>query len=155
MKEFKAANTGNKIIINCAPVKDVLRLKEVILKEMIKHPLGLKIKDKQGDFKELLEKEVDIVGVIDFIKNTVLSIDTSQDFSEAIFECLKYCTYKSTYKIDMDLFDNKSVPEAREDYYEIIAACIEENLRPFAKSLISMWKTLTSTGEMSQLLNLM
>ena len=70
MKEFKAANTGNKIIINCAPVKDVLRLKEVILKEMIKHPLGLKIKDKQGDFKELLEKEVDIVGVIDFIKQT-------------------------------------------------------------------------------------
>lgn len=155
MKEFKAANTGNKVIINCAPVKDVLRLKEVILRELVKHPLGLKLKDKQGDVKELFEKEVDIMGVIDFIKDALLSIDASEEFLDAVFECLKYCTYKSTYKIDMDLFDNKSVPEAREDYYEIIAACIEENLRPFAKGLISMWKTLISTGKMNQLLDLM
>ena len=155
MKELKATNTGNKIIINCAPVKDVLRLKEVILREIVKHPLGIKLKDKQGDLNELLDKEVDLVGLIDFIKNTILSIDTSQDFLDAVFECLKYCTYKTTYKIDMDLFDNKSVPEAREDYYEIIAACVEENLRPFAKSLISMWKTLMSTGKINQLLDLM
>lgn len=155
MKEFKATNTNNKVIINPAPVKDVLRLKEVILREMIKHPLGLKLKEKQSDIKELFEKEVDMMGIIDFIKNTVLSIDTSDEFLEAVFECLKYCTYKSTYKIDMDLFDNKSVPEAREDYYEIIAACIEENLRPFAKSLISMWKTLISTGKINHLLDLM
>lgn len=154
MKEFKTTNTGNKVIINCAPTKDVLRLKEVILKELIKHPLGLKLKEKQGNL-DLIEKEVDMVGLIDFIKNTVLSIDTSQDFLDAVFECLKYCTYKSTYKIDMDLFDNKSVPEAREDYYEIILACIEENLRPFVKSLISTWKTLISTGKINQLLNLM
>ena len=155
MKEFKATNTGNKVIINCAPTKDVLRLKEVILREMIKHPLGLRLKESQGDIKELLDKEVDMLGVIEFIKNTILSIDTSQDFLDAVFECLKYCTYKSTYKIDMDLFDNKSVPEAREDYYELIAACIEENLRPFAKSLVSMWKTLISTGKINQLFELM
>lgn len=155
MKEFKTVNTGNKVIINCAPTRDVLRLKEVILKEMIKQPLGLRLKESQGDIKELLDKEVDMLGVIEFIKNTILSIDTSQDFLDAVFECLKYCTYKSTYKIDMDLFDNKSVPEAREDYYEIIVACIEENLRPFAKSLVSMWKTLISTGKINQLFELM
>ena len=154
MKEIKCTNTGNKLIVNCAPTRDVLRLKEVILKELIKHPLGIKLKENQGDLK-LLEKEVDMVGLLDFIKNTVLSIDTSEEFNEAVFNCLKYCTYKTTYKIDMDLFDNTSVPEAREDYYEIILVCIEENLRPFAKSLISMWKMLISTGKLDQLLSLM
>lgn len=154
MKEIKCTNTGNKLIVNCAPTRDVLRLKEVILKELIKHPLGIKLKENQGDLK-LLEKEVDMVGLLDFIKNTVLSIDTSEEFNEAVFNCLKYCTYKTTYKIDMDLFDNTNVPEAREDYYEIILVCIEENLRPFAKSLISMWKMLISTGKLDQLLSLM
>lgn len=154
MKEFNATNTGNKVIINCASWKEALRLKEVILKEIIKQPLGLKLKEKQGDL-DLLEKEVDMVGLIDFIKNAVLSIDTSADFQDAIFDCLKHCTYKTTYRIDADLFDNQSVPEAREDYYEIILACIEENLRPFAKSLISSWKMLTSTGKINQLLSLM
>lgn len=154
MKEIKCTNTGNKLIVNCAPTRDVLRLKEVILKELIKHPLGIKLKENQGDLK-LLEKEVDMVGLLDFIKNTVLSIDTSEEFNEAVFNCLKYCTYKTTYRIDMDLFDNTSVPEAREDYYEIILVCIEENLRPFAKSLISMWKMLVSTGKLDQLLSLM
>jgi len=155
MKEFKTTNTGNKVIINCAPTKDVLRLKEVILREVIKHPLGLKLKETQTDIKDLLEKEIDLSGLTEFLKNVILSIDTSQDFLDAVFECLKYCTYKSTYKIDLELFDNKSVPEAREDYYEIIAACVEENLRPFAKSLISMWKTLATTGKINQLLGLM
>ena len=154
MKEFKATNTGNKVIINCAPTKDVLKLKEVIFQEIIKHPLGLKLKEKQNNIN-LLEKEIDMIGLIDFIKNTLLSIDTSEEFIDAVFECLKYCTYKSTYRIDMDLFDNKSVPEAREDYYEIILVCVEENLRPFAKGLISMWNNLISTKKIDQLLNLM
>lgn len=155
MKEFKATNTGNKIIINCAPTRDVLRLKQVILREMIKQPLGLKMKEGQQNIQDFIQQEVDATGIMEFIKNVILSIDTSEDFLEAVFECLKYCTYKSTYRIDMDLFDDKTVPEAREDYYEIIVSCIEENLRPFGKSLISSWKTLISTGKIAQLLSLM
>jgi hypothetical protein len=155
MKEIKATNTGNKIIINPAPTREVLRLKQVIFQELIKQPLGLKIKEGQQNIQDVLQKEVDATGIMEFIKNVVLSIDTSDDFLEAVFDCLKYCTYKSTYKIDMDLFDDKSVPEAREDYYEIIISCIEENLRPFGKSLISMWKTLISTGRIAQLLSIM
>ncbi|MBQ2175355.1 MAG: hypothetical protein II453_09910 [Alphaproteobacteria bacterium] len=154
MKEIKAANTGNKIIINCAPVREVLRLKEVITREIIRQPLGIKFKDSQQGI-EILQKEIDATGLAEFVKNVVLSIDTSQDFLDAVFDCLKYCTYKSTYRIDMDLFDDKSVPEAREDYYEILWACVEENLRPFGKSLISMWKTLMSTGKINQLLDIM
>ena len=154
MKEFKTPNSGNKVIINCAPLKNVLKLKEVLAKEVIKYSLGIKLKDT-AEPKGILNKEVDLLGLVDFIKNVILSIDMSEEFEEAIFDCLAYCTYKSVYKIDRELFDNKSVPEAREDYYDIIVACIEENLRPFAKSLVSVWKTLTSTGQIDQILSLL
>ena len=151
MKEFNAENTGNKVLINCAPTKDVFRLKQVIFNEIIKHPLGLKI---QEGGKDILDKDVDLTGIIEFVKNTLLSLDGSDEFNDAIFECLKYCTYKSTFKIDRDLFDNKTIPEAREDYYEIIFACVEENLRPFMKSLVSLWKTHIQTGKIAQFLGL-
>ena len=81
--------------------------------------------------------------------------NSQEDFEEAIFNCLQYCTYKSTYKIDRDLFDNEQIPEAREDYYEIIYLCVEENLRPFIKSLISTWKTHIKGEKINQLLNIM
>lgn len=152
MKEIIAQNTGNKIIINCASTRDVLRLKQVILNELGKRPLGIKLSG--GNAADLFDKDIDFVGIIDYIKDTLLALDGSDDFHEAVFACLQYCTYKSTYKIDMDLFDNPQIPEAREDYYEIIISCVEENLRPFAKSLISMWKTLVQTGKISQLLNI-
>ena len=39
MKEFKATNTGNKVVINCATTKEVQRLKQVILNEIKKNPI--------------------------------------------------------------------------------------------------------------------
>lgn len=152
MKEFNATNTGNKVIINCAKTREVQRLKQVILNEIKKYPIGVKL---IGEGPSVLTKELDFTGVLDFIKNTLISIDTSEDFNEAIFNCLQYCTYKTVYKINEELFDNDEVPEAREDYYEIIVACVEENLRPFVKSLISAWKTHSNITEYVQKLNIM
>ena len=152
MKEIKSTQTGNMIVINCAPMKSVQRLKQVILNEVKKNPIGIKL---VGGDKSILEKELDFTGVIDFLKDILIGIDTSDDFNEAIFECLQYCTYKKVYKIDEALFDNEAVPEARQDYYEIIYACVEENLRPFIQSLISTWKTHIKDGNLLQSLNIM
>lgn len=152
MKEFTCTNTGNKVIINTASFKDVQRLKQVILNEFKKSPIGVKLIGKD---KTLFEKDIDFTGVIDFIKDTIIGIETSEEFNDAIFACLQYCTYKKVYKIDEALFDNEAVPEARDDYYEILVACIEENLRPFIKSLISTWKTLTETDKISQIFAIM
>ena len=152
MKEFNAKITGNKVVINTASFKDVQRLKQVILNEFKKSPIGVKLIGKD---KTLFEKDVDFTGVIDFIKDTIIGIETSEEFNDVIFACLQYCTYKKVYKIDEALFDNESVPEARDDYYEILVACIEENLRPFIKSLISTWKTLIETDKISQVFNIM
>lgn len=152
MKEFKSAETGNTIIINCAPIKTVQRLKQVIFNEIKKSPIGIKL---TGGETSIFEKEIDFTGVIDFIKDTLIGIDTSEEFLEAIFDCLQYCTYKKVYKIDEELFDREDVPEVRQDYYEIIFACVEENLRPFIKSLISTWKTHIKAGNFIQSLGIM
>ena len=152
MKEFNATNTGNRVVINCASLSETKKLKQVIVKELQKSPLGLKI---IGQTKDILEKDVDITGVIEFIKNVLLGIDCSEEFDDAVFQCLRHCTYKSTYKIDKDLFEQDKCPEAREDYYEIIIACVEENLRPFLKSLVSMWKTHLQNNEALQKLSVL
>ena len=146
MKEFNATNTGNRVIISCASFEDVKRLKQVILKEIMKSPLGINI---VGKVNNLFETDINLSGIIEFIKNLLIGLDASDEFEEAIFKCLIRCTYKTTYKIDKDLFDTKC-PEAREDYYEIITACIEENLNPFIKSLISVLKTRLSQNAIIQ-----
>lgn len=138
MRDFNAKNTGNRIVINCAKMSEVTALKRALLHELKKNPLGLKL---QGTSEDLINKEVDFSSLLDFIKNVLIGLEVSEELENALYACLKYCTYKTAYKIDYDLFDEKCI-EAREDYYEIMFACIEENLRPFMESLVSMWKIL-------------
>lgn len=151
MKEFNAENTGNRVVINVASLAEVKRLKQVIVSEMSKHPLGIKLLGSG----EVLDRQVDISGVLEFIKNVVLKVECSDEFDDAIFDCLKHCTYKTTYQITRDLFESDKCIEAREDYYEIIFECIEENLRPFIKSLISTFKTKVANNTLIQKLSSM
>lgn len=148
MLEFNTENQGAKVIINPAPYKNAVALKNVILKEIIKNPLGLKLK---GEGVTALEKEVDISDLLDYLKNTIIGIEISDEFNSVIFECLSKCTY-NMHRITEDLLDE--IPEAREDIYEIKFKCVEENLRPFIKSLASRWKTLAPKIGESQALNL-
>ncbi len=136
MLEFKAGNTGAEVVINPASYKEVLNLKKHILIEIKKHPLGLKLSDSG---ENILNKEIDISDVADFLKDTIIALDISDELNNAIFSCLKVCSW-NMHKITPELFDIK--PEIREDYYEIVIKCIEENLRPFMKSLASEWKIL-------------
>lgn len=148
MLEFNATNTGKRIVINNATFREVLQLKKTLLNELSKQPIGLKIINNNTSF---LEKELDFTECVDFLKNILIGADTSQEVETAIFECLKHCTYDTTNRIDESLFDR--IPDARADYYEIVIKCIEENLKPFFKSLASLWKTLTPKLGESQALN--
>ena len=148
-KEIKLQNSGKMLIINTASVAEVKQLKNVLLEEFKKYPLGLKL---LGNTESIFDKQVDFTSVFDFIKNVLISVDVSETAEYAIFECLKHCVYDKTHKVTQDLFDE--VEEAREDYYEIIFACIEENLKPFIKSLVSMWKTKIPKLGDNQLLNM-
>ena len=148
MKDFKSELTGNRIVINPAPFGEVKKLKNVLFNELKKNQLGIKL---TGDTQNLLDRNLDFTAMIDFIKNVLIGVDISEDVESVLWECLKHCTYQTTYRIDETLFDK--VPEAREDYYEIIISCIEENLTPFIKSLVSKWQTLAPKLGESQALN--
>lgn len=150
MKDFTTQNGGARVVINPAPYKTVVRLKKVLLQEIKNNSIGLKI---VGGNEALVKKELDFTGCIDFIKNALIGAEISDEVNNVIFECLSYCTYQTTNKIDEELFDK--FPDAREDYYEIIISCIEENLQPFIKSLVSEWSTLAPRLGESQALNVL
>lgn len=148
MKDFFAKNSGKRIVINPAPYKSVINLKRVLLNEIKNNSIGLKI---SGDSKNVLDKTIDFTGCIDFIKNILIGAETNIEIENALNECLSYCTYNTVEQITPQLFDKEQ--QAREDYYEIIIACIEENLSPFIKSLASEWSALAPKLGESQILN--
>lgn len=125
--EFTTQNGQHKITINTASLKDAQALKRAVWNEAGK--LGLNLDNLGGvQAEKFLTKLADLV----------IALDGSEIFENAIFKCLENCLYEGVLKINQQLFDDK--PELREDYYEIVSACAEENLRPFFKSLVTALK---------------
>ena len=149
-KEIKLKHSGKTLIINTASTSEAKALKNVIFNEIKKYPLGIKL---LGNTQSIFDKQVDFTAVFDFIKDVLISIDTSDEAESVIYDCLKHCVYDKVHKVTPDLFDE--VEEAREDYYEIMYSCIEENLRPFIKSLISTFSTHYMKLMNNRLLNTM
>lgn len=155
MLDFQTKNTGNRVVINEADFKTEIELKNAILKEIQKYPVGVKLvsalrnKLSANDF--IHNADIDLSSILDFLKNCLIGIDTNNDIMTVIWKCLNLCTYKTTYRIDEKLFDE--IKEAREDYYEIITKCLECNLRPFFKSLQSELSILFQIAGSSPVLN--
>lgn len=136
MKEFKGCN-GAKIVINEATWGDVRRLKKVLAIELLK--LGIDIdKEFLGQSEENL-----MVGskLFQLLKDVYLTLEASDDFNNEIMNCLQYCHYDNI-QIKEQLFDDK--PEAREDYYDMVIGCLEVNLAPFIKKILSKFTNQTA-----------
>lgn len=135
MKEFKGCN-GAKIVINEATWGDVRKLKKVLAIELLK--LGIDIdKEFLGQTEENL-----MVGskLFQLLKDVYLTLEASDDFNDEIMNCLQYCHYDNI-QIKEQLFDDK--PEAREDYYDMVIGCLEVNLSPFIKKILSKFTNQT------------
>lgn len=133
--EFITQNGQVAIEIKPASFKEASRLKRAVAKGISGKDLGL-----SGD--SLLDIK------IDSIFQLLMDIGTSDEFEKSVMECLKCCIYDKggkNLKITEQVFDD--FPEAREDYYEIVSKCCEENLRPFFKSLVSEFKTRLAKAE--------
>lgn len=131
--EFVTQNGNVEVDIQSASFKDACNLKKAVAKGLIGKDLGF-------DGQSLMDIK------LDSILQLLVDIDTSDEFEKAVMECLKCCIYDKggkNLKINAQLFDD--IPEAREDYYEIVTKCVEVNLRPFFKSLASEFKTLLAT----------
>ena len=136
MKEFKGCN-GAKIVINEATWGDVRKLKKVLAIELLK--LGIDI-----DKEFLGQKEENLmVGskLFQLLKDVYLTLEASDDFNDEIMNCLQYCHYDNI-QIKEQLFDDK--PEAREDYYDMVIGCLEGNLAPFIKKILSKFSNQTA-----------
>lgn len=95
------------------------------------------------------------------IVDRVLAVAGSKRVKTAIFSCSARALYMpdgteaSTVTFDpavpgYGVFDNPScLAQAREDFYDIAKAIVEENLRPFGKALFSMFTDLVESSAAS------
>lgn len=130
--EIITQNGQKNIEIKPASFQDAINLKKAVAKCLL----------DAGVVKNLDLKGLDVVSMFDKLGELLISAEISTEFEKALFECLKVCYIEENgvrNKITPQLFDEK--PELREDYYEIVAKCAEENLRPFFKSLVTEFKT--------------
>ena len=125
--EFETKNSVN-VKINMADFTSSMKLKKAIV-EAVKES-GLDI--SSVDITNLKS------GAINSIIQAILTADSSDKVEDAIFKCLARCTYNGE-KITKDIFEPL---EARENYYEIIIACLKVNLSPFFVPLFSKFNEL-------------
>lgn len=120
---------GVDLVIEPADFISAMKLKNAVLKA---------VKESGVDVSKIDLEKINAASLQPIIE-VVLSADTSEDVEKAIFKCLERCTYNGE-RIIRETFEPV---EAREDYYEIVIACLKENLAPFFKNLISKLKSLT------------
>jgi hypothetical protein len=109
------APSGAVVVINPAPWQDAKRLKNALEKEIAL------------DASFSLSLDADLIA-------TILRVDSSEAVDAALWPCLGRCL-RGKEKIAPAVFDDVA---ARADYYQIVKACIEENLRPLVESLSSV-----------------
>lgn len=139
--EFITQNTQKEVKINIASFKDASNLRKALMKSIV-----------ESDFTKGLDKgtleNMSFTSLLDIGLKLIFNADTSDSFEKAIFDCLKVCLYDTNHKITPQLFDD--FPQARQDYYEIVSKCTEENLRPFFKSLVCEFQTRINQAQTSQ-----
>ena len=115
MSEF-TTKAGAKVVINPASWGAAKELKKAMQKEIIGNKIEI-----TGDAVQFMD--------------ILLKIDGSDCFEAALWPCLNRCL-RNGEKIQQSTFDDV---EARKDYYEIVTACVKENLAPLVESLFSQF----------------
>lgn len=125
-----ALPSGAKLKITISPFAEAKALHKAVLKE-IKH-IPMSNTTQLGEI----------------VKNFFCDGFTSPEIEQCLAECFKrvqYCDKRGELKIDKDTFEPL---EAREDYAKACIAVVEENIRPFAKSLYAEYvKYLSILGK--------
>lgn len=130
--EILTKNGNKSIEIKPANFQEAINLKKAAMKCL----------QESKVLENINFESVELAALIDKFLEVLFSAEASTTFEKALFECLKVCYINENgikNKISPQLFDEK--PELREDYYEIISKCVEVNLAPFFKSLVSEFKT--------------
>jgi hypothetical protein len=137
--EFIAKNSGKSIKIVPASFKVAMNLKKEAFKCLNRTNALEKVKDL---------KNIELATLFSELANLLVEADTSDGFNKAVMECLSVCICDGSHAITEQFFND--TPALWEDYYEIVANCVEVNLRPFFKSLASELQTRFSNLEEPQ-----
>ncbi len=132
MSEF-ITEAGKKVTINAAPFGAAISLKNAIQKAIL---------DQKINIAEIEFSEFKGEGISTLI-NLFATVDSNPEVEKALFTCLERCAYDKQ-KIIRDTFEDL---EARASYYEIVIACVKENLLPFYAPLFSKLKKLEKTNQ--------
>lgn len=117
------STTGAKVKVNAAPFVDAMALKNAITKELADSGISFGTKGISADM------DLDVGAML----SHVMRLDSSPAVNAALFSCLQRCTYNGI-KVTEATFED---PATREDYYEVVFACLKENITPFFKGLVS------------------
>jgi len=116
------AQSGAKVIINQAPFRDAMALKNAVVAELSKNKIDI----------SSISSDMEVGGIL----SALLSIDASEVVFDKVMTCLARCTYNGE-KITENTFEDAS---ARGDYYDVVLACMKENILPFFQGLLSKLK---------------
>lgn len=141
MTEF-TSKSGIKVRIEPSTFANAIDLKTKIEKALLKE--NIDVANVDIDFDKIRKGIIDMA-VISSLSKVMMIIDSSDEVHKAIFVCLERCLYNSE-KITLETFEPI---EARADYYEILMACIKENLSPFLKTLFAKLPKKPKSGKTS------
>lgn len=108
--------SGAILQVNAAPFADAQRLSQACAKEL-------------APLKISASTELDL----DFFKNIVCAVASSENIERALWPCLRRCLY-SGVKIDDGTFEPE---DARQDYLLVVSEVLKANVFPFWKGLLS------------------
>lgn len=126
----KTLESGAELDVTLSSFSVCNKLKNVVVQELesIKFDIG------DGKIENLFESEFGPEAVNTF-KNLICRIISSEKIEEAIWPCMDRATYKGV-KITRETFENE---DARQDYLPVFKEVLWLNLRPFFKSLNSLF----------------
>lgn len=127
MIEFKATS-GAKVKINVADFEDAQNLKFAIQKALKAEGFDMK------DIGDVMSSDMWPIAKL------VMAVDCNKEVNDALWPCLVQCT-RNSEKITKQTFEPV---DARQDYYEIVIACLKENISPLFVGVFAKLKKLLS-----------
>lgn len=113
--------SGAKLEIDLAPFADANALNKAVAKEL----KGMKF-----------DPELNLTDPV-FIKDLACTAFSSDEIMNALEVCFRRCTYNGL-KIDASTFEAE---DARQDYFIVCREVLIEQIRPFAKGLLSLFSS--------------
>ena len=124
-KKIIKTKLGHDLVIMPADFQDAMLLQSVLLTAMSKQDMNM---------------EVDLKDISDLLP-LILGIGGNLAIHDAVFSCLKKCTYDGR-SINKELFDDF---ELRGDYYEVLIECAKFNCSVFFVNLLSGLNSIIPT----------